>query len=429
MHSHSQKFLIAIAVVIGLTNCSAKAPSASAPTAQSSNTSSSAKSAIRSAPLSASIGTAVAKTPANDAWRVGYNTLQDAEDSAVGLTQAVSKFLKNPTTENHSAAQKAWLRIMRETERLSLLRYIKQPENPAVEEMIAIYRRLTSWPAEPGFLDGFGQHPTSGIVFDLSVPLTTEELHHQHQRTAPSEVSLGLYALGVMLFGEHNARNPEEFEAIDTLTDALRKNGYQSPEELPNNRRRRLLGLQYVQLVNDLRDFDRRYHANTSDSTASYLTTLSIDQQIELLNRAAMAMLVDQMVAIGKHQSTVEDGVKENNSWEDYVLIRRVHAQLTGWFQFVTPYPQWQGESFNSVREAIQQALSTLNTLLENTLLENDAAVGDGEPSVEADLTAGLSGTPAVSAEQWRTIYQELRQLSRTLGELKTLPAESNKPQ
>lgn len=328
-------------------------------------------------------------TGVDNVWQQERRRLQIALQSTEALGDAVAHLLDAPNEQNHAAAKVAWFTTMHNLEQSALLRFIGPGASSPFNAITATYQKLTSWPIEAGFLDGFGQHPTSGIVFDLSVPLTEEELRNQHQRTAANEASLGIYAVGVMLFGAENKRSADEFQPQYTLTHGHRSDGYQSPAELPNSRRRALLKLQVALLNKDLNELSQLFDATEPDSPATHFRAMPPEQREALWRTAAAAMLVEQLLAVGQHQSSANPipQLKEH-LWNNQLLARRLSAQLMG-LSNSAEFLSDQNDPTKLTEQALQ-AVAALQPLI------NDETTTD---------------------RQWQEIYRNLRELARTFHE------------
>lgn len=153
------------------------------------------------------------------------------------LAQSVQTYLMTPDRQAQAAAQSAWLRLHRHWHALE----------PWWQSSLAPARRsrVHAWPLLPGYLDDIPEYPDSGLVHDLSLPLTAVSLRQQHQQFDAEEVVLGLHAIEFLLW-----QSPERLQP-QSLDSQWRERGY-SREQLPNNRRRVLLQIQVEALQDEL---------------------------------------------------------------------------------------------------------------------------------------------------------------------------------
>ena len=80
-------------------------------------------------------------------------------------------------------------------------------------EFEADFQQIDAWPIAPGFLDSLDSYPQTGIVNDVSLDITSEVLHQQHQITKDTEVSLGFHVLEYYAFGRPETDLQEAEEA------------------------------------------------------------------------------------------------------------------------------------------------------------------------------------------------------------------------
>lgn len=103
----------------------------------------------------------------------------------------IDVFLNAPSKDNLLLAQVAWQSAHEEFLKL----------RPALlVDTNRLINRIDIWPIQPGFLDSLPNYPTTGIVNDVSIEISTAELIHQHGITSDDEVSLGYHSLEYMLF-------------------------------------------------------------------------------------------------------------------------------------------------------------------------------------------------------------------------------------
>jgi len=108
--------------------------------------------------------------------------------STTALVNQTNRFLDNPTDETRSSWQLAWNRAHEDFHRATLL----LPGDSLLH--------IDVWPVEPGFLDALPEYPESGIIYDLSLGITTGSLKEQHMITDSSEASLGFHVLEYYAF-------------------------------------------------------------------------------------------------------------------------------------------------------------------------------------------------------------------------------------
>jgi hypothetical protein len=239
---------------------------------------------------------------ADSLWLKSQEHLNITYAKANDLQKAISRLLANPDASSLMFAQQKWQSTMIAYEKLSPLLYlehrpIESNEGLDIEDaseensnsltvtyldiaMLAIGKdpiknvldleesrnKIAAWPIQPGYLDSFGAHIHSGIVNDITVLIEPHTLRNQHLMTDSEEVTLGLYAIEYLLFGDKDYKNKintsfKRFINVPKLSEALAQAGLVI-DELPNNRRRALLELQSRLLVNDISMLISLYQKN-----------------------------------------------------------------------------------------------------------------------------------------------------------------------
>lgn len=262
----------------------------------------------------------------NPAWPLGKEILVDSVAKAGELNAAVGQLLDTPNIENLERAQRLWREVAAAIERFHLFSRLGTVAPQDFQRLVDLQFNLTAWPIQPGYLDGFGDHPYSGIVFDVGMPMTAEVLREQHGMTDNSDATLGIYAMEFLLFGEQNNRGPLVFQPITALNEKYQEDGYTSVEELPRNRRRELLRLQAQLLVEDITRLHDTWISNQPDALQQRFELFASSQQAELLQKAALALATEQLVVIANQRG--------GELWQGQQLADRLAAQLDGLARF-----------------------------------------------------------------------------------------------
>ncbi len=180
------------------------------------------------------------------AWAAIDTNLQACSEEVQQLGEQLEQLRKNPVDATLSSARSQWLNSHQACYRLLPLIKAAQLHPSTLGKIGQLNRYIDAWPMLPGYVDGVGAYPHSGLVNDITLPINAETLRHQHGFTDDMEVSLGFHALEFLLWGEHGERPVSDFMPSNTGT---------SPElkttELPNNRRRTYLILAGNLLIDD----------------------------------------------------------------------------------------------------------------------------------------------------------------------------------
>lgn len=286
----------------------------------------------------------------NPAWPLGTHLLNEGIAKAGALNNAVVQLLDNPNIEHLERAQQLWRETAAAIERFHLFSRLGTVAPQDFQGLVDLQFNLSAWPIQPGYLDGFGDHPYSGIVFDVGMPMTAEVLREQHGMTDNSDATLGIYAIEFLLFGEQNNRGPLVFQPITALNEKHEEDGYTSVEELPRNRRRQLLRLQSQLLVEDVTRLRDTWTSNQPAALQQRFELLASVQQAELLQKAALALATEQLVVVANQRGT--------DLWQSQQLADRLAAQLDGMAQFNSVV-----NLGDQVAQTIARTLASLNDI------------------------------------------------------------------
>lgn len=262
---------------------------------------------------------------ANPAWTLGDELLSEGAARAAAFDKAINRLLDTPNIDNLEQAQQTWRETAAALEQFHLFSRLGAVAPQDFQRLVDLQYNLTAWPIQPGYLDAYGDHPYSGIVFDVGMPLTAEALREQHGMTDNSDAALGVYAIEFILFGEQNNRGPLLFQPITALNEQYKEDGYTSVEELPRNRRRELLRLQAQVLAEDVKRLQQEWASNQAGQLRYKFESLPLAQQTDLLRKAALALATEQLVTVAN-----QGPAGSMDLWPGQQLADRFAAQLRG---------------------------------------------------------------------------------------------------
>ncbi len=181
-----------------------------------------------------------------DYLRQAQQDYSEADQAITALLQAIDVLLANSSEVNLQAARQAWLTAHSAYERRLLHQYYAG-EFASAElslQLQALDYSINHWPILPGYVDSVPDFVGSGIVNDMTVLLTADSLRQIHGQFDLSEAALGFHVLEFLLWGAdpQQPRSASAFAASSSLSQQQLEDGL-SPEQLPNNRRRRYLKL------------------------------------------------------------------------------------------------------------------------------------------------------------------------------------------
>ncbi|EAT12914.1 hypothetical protein HF888_01320 [Bermanella marisrubri] len=144
-----------------------------------------------------------------------YTQLSDALNKAQTLDSEITSLLHHPNPVSLEQSQNAWQQAYEGYVKVSFLHRVPRFEKPQYYENNRTYddirQRIDSWPIEPGYIDYLPQYPLSGIVNDLTLKISLDNLVDQHGFSDPRYASIGFHPLEFLLFAENSERSAKDF--------------------------------------------------------------------------------------------------------------------------------------------------------------------------------------------------------------------------
>jgi len=308
-----------------------------------------------------------------------YTSLAQAAQRAQQLDQRLSAFLHQPDATHLVQVQSAWRQAYDAYLRSLVFAYL--PINDPVEwrqkgiDYQSTLVLLDSWPVEGGYIDHVPGYPFSGIVNDLTLELTEDNLHSQHGFSDPSYASLGYHALEFMLWGSNGDRDPTDFVARENTAPVVMPSEGQAAQSSDSeehdataahlsgqvqnhNRRRQYIQLLSNQLMEHLQRLTRRWEP--SNGYYSELLEKTSAPQATLATLIASQALISREVLdrrLGNNSSEFS-----NTGTDDVIACLQSFTQLLS----ATDHGQGMLSLINDTQlvETWQQQLASLNSIL-----------------------------------------------------------------
>ncbi len=310
-------------------------------------------------------------------WPDVPTLIHKSQTAAQALDTSIKALLSTPNQATLSQAQTDWQALQQALELLNpwLQLAMRAPSNQTRLE--PLYQTLLTWPIAPGVLDAFGPYAYSGVVFDIALPLAEDNLRNQHLAMGEEEALLGLYPLQYCLLGISGDRSVENYRPPTALTDAQATQGYQTLEELPVMRRRKLLRLLDQALRADIQALKGIWQASETASALEHLTQSD-------LTSMTLSLVAEHMGQLAELTATPETEF----GWKHAKLVtlyQRIHIQLPALKTFAAETPALDdakletaiahlanltqappGTDFQLSAKALYQALSGFAALLQH---------------------------------------------------------------
>jgi hypothetical protein len=245
--------------------------------------------------------------------------------SAGVFQDAVDGLLTDPQDERLATAREAWTQLYRSFNEAVVVLVCRAADDA---QMAQVLQRVDTFPILPGYIDGLTLWPDSGIVHDVSLPLTRESLLAQQGVTAAEETSLGFQVVAFLLYGEPaHPRQPLDLTEVTEVAD----DAPLSVADQPENRRRRYLALATSLLVEDLQNLT---------AEPERLPAIGRQCPTDALRRTAERMI--RATGLQDHDQVEGDYFAAHSRT---VALAGLAQALAPWLRDDSPFRQWLAES------------------------------------------------------------------------------------
>ena len=144
-----------------------------------------------------------------------YTQLSETLNKAQALDSLITAFLHHPNPGSLEAAQNAWINTYQSYLTVDFFHAIPRFEKPIYHENGDTYQilheQLDSWPIEAGYIDYLPEYPLSGIINDMTLKISSEDIVGQHGFSDQRFASIGFHPLEFLLFGQNGQRSAKDF--------------------------------------------------------------------------------------------------------------------------------------------------------------------------------------------------------------------------
>lgn len=233
----------------------------------------------------------------------GQQAINKLAGSAGQLQTATDEFLKHSDIERLHAAQQQWLQAHYDWHLAAFYLRVGELYPDLLPGLANTSASIHQPLMQAGYLDNIEGYPNSGLVNDITLPITADNLRQQHQRFDVEEVAIGLNAMEFELWD----RDIKDFDpsATPNAEQGIEKN------QLPQQRRRALLSLLSDILLEDIQQLNDSWA-----STAERINTLDSDSIKQLHTKLAMA----ELRFLQSSPSTDHTSFSHDRSWQTALL-------------------------------------------------------------------------------------------------------------
>jgi putative iron-regulated protein len=125
------------------------------------------------------------------------------------LENAINQLLAEPTLETLEDARAAWLSSRESYGQTEAFRFYGGPIDYFDDEegMEGPEGRMNAWPLDEAYIDYVVGNPSSGIINDVTIPLTLGDILLRNQTDDDRNVSTGYHAIEFLLWGQDTSRD------------------------------------------------------------------------------------------------------------------------------------------------------------------------------------------------------------------------------
>ncbi len=323
------------------------------------------------------------------AWELGLQSLINTEQASRSLSAQLDLFLAEPSEASLANVRQEWRNCHQQWQQHAAWVTLAKVQPRRFTALNQRYFSIDARELQPGYLDAVQDYPFSGIVNDISIVLTADNLRQQHGLTDPSEVSLGFHALEFLLWGEYGQRSFNDFLPITTINAEQNAAGL-TTGDLPNNRRRTVLRLVNQLLADDVQRLRQDWQNPLSPISQNYLQ-LPPKTRLELIQHTAHQLLAlelpDQLT-----QAIAHDRATHHNQFAGDTLQHNL-AVLIGLEALMT-----QGESPLLSHLGGAAADPTWGQLLQSLIADLGELIQDKDGINTGKLSELLEQLPVLAA-------------------------------
>ena len=247
-------------------------------------------------------------TATDHLWTAGQDILSASVAGANQMNSAIDHFLASPSAETLKTAQQKWQEAFLAYRRFYFFYFLGQAAPSHFNSLVESHFRIAAHPIQPGYLDSFGQYLYSGLVHDIGMQISRENLIGQHGLTNSEDAVLGLYAIHFMLFGIDGDRASADYSVVKQLSRKDIEAGFKQVEETPNHRRRLLLQMQANILLDDLTALHNSWRSNEQNSLYFNWQALAPREKLNLVRQTlkqGLTQLIVDVVELNKMEEAV----------------------------------------------------------------------------------------------------------------------------
>jgi uncharacterized iron-regulated protein len=235
----------------------------------------------------------------NDFIDKGQLSINTLTGSARQLEGATHKFLQNSNREQLQTLQQQWLKTHHDWHRAAFYLRVGELHPDLLPGLANSFANIHQQNMQAGYLDNIEGYPGSGLINDINMPITADNLRQQHQRFDTEEVATGLNAMEFELW----YRSIKDFDATATpsQSSSIEKN------QLPQQRRRVLLALLSKLLIEDIQELDSSW-----STMAERINTLDSNYIKQLYRQLAIMELRFLLNSL----KTPHTAFSHDNSWQ-----------------------------------------------------------------------------------------------------------------
>lgn len=352
-------------------------------------------------------------TTADQLWIAGEDTLTASVAGANELNSAIGHFLASPSAETLKTAQQKWHDAFLAYRRFYFFYFLGQAAPAHFNALGESHFRIAAHPIQPGYLDSFGPYLYSGLVHDIGMRISRENLIDQHGLTNSEDAVLGLYAMHFMLFGIDGDRTPTDYSAVKELSRTDVEAGFKQVEETPNHRRRLLLQTQAIILRDDLTALHNSWQSNETNSLRFNWQAIAPREKLNLVRQTlkqGLTQLIVDVVELNKLEEGVAADTQANTETEsaDNTDAAQTDAAQTDTAEMVTEENDFNYSNYPAANTQ-QFVLLSIESLLDAVPVLKKEKREQLESLLQETSTMLAEPFDETQKNSWTGVYQNLK--------------------
>ena len=229
---------------------------------------------------------------------LAFKAYDDSYQSALKLKNAIETFINEPSDIKFQKAKLAWINARTAYGKTEVFRFYGGP----IDNEKNIESFLNSWPLDEGHIDYISGNERSGIINDIKIALSKENLIRFNGNPGEKSVSLGYHAIEFLLWGQDLSEHKEAGKRAYSDYTKSKKN---------HQRRKQYLILATEILIDHLKEIVEAWKVDNGDNYRSQFLAFSNQKALKKILKGVSFLLYEELAG-ERMMVALESNDKEN---------------------------------------------------------------------------------------------------------------------